>query len=250
MRSLPIIYLDERLVAVNKPAGLLVHRSAIDRSETEYAMQILRDQLGRWVYPLHRLDKATSGALLFALDRDYAGIMTGIFSRGRVSKTYLAVVRGFTAEQGSIDHPLKVLQDRTTDHLAAPDKPAQEAVTDYERLATVEFPYPVGRYATARFSLIKAHPRTGRMHQLRRHMKHIFHPIIGDTTYGDGKQNEFFRRELGCRRLLLHSSEISFPHPATGHPVRILAHPEPDLRAFLLRLNWDRNITDLLMTSP
>lgn len=247
MKSLPLLYQDEHLVAVNKPSGLLVHRSDIDRHESEYAMQILRDQLGQWVYLLHRLDKATSGVLMFALDRETARRMTRSFTGGAISKSYFAIVRGFTPEAERIDHPLKERRGKMriemriemTDKRAAMDKPERAAVTEYRRLATVELPRPVGRYPTARYSLIQAAPLNGRMHQIRRHLKHIFHPIIGDTTYGDGKQNEFFRLEFNCRRLLLHSHAAEFLHPHSGKQVRIHAPLDEDFGAILREFSWE-----------
>jgi tRNA pseudouridine65 synthase len=247
MKSLPVLYQDEHLVAVNKPSGLLVHRSDIDRHESEYAMQILRDQLGQWVYPLHRLDKATSGVLLFALDRESARLMTRSFTEGTISKSYLAVVRGFTRELERIDHPLNERRDKMRskirsemiDKRAARDKPERTAVTEYRRLATVELPRPAGRYPTARYSLVQAAPLNGRMHQIRRHLKHISHPIIGDTTYGDGKQNEFFRTEFNCRRLLLHSQAAEFLHPYSGKQVRIHAPLDEDFGNILRKFLWE-----------
>ena len=239
MISLPILYEDEHLAVVNKPAGLLVHRSAIDRRETVYAMQLLRDQLRRWVYPLHRLDKATSGALVFALDREAARRMMRSFIDGQIAKSYLAVVRGFTAESACIDHPLRSPWDRRVCSGEDRERPAQGARTQYRRLATVELPYPVGRYPTARYSLIEAAPLTGRMHQIRRHLKHIFHPVIGDTTYGDGRQNEFIRQTFGCRRLLLHSRTIAFTHPFARTQVRVHAPLDEDFNALLAAVNWD-----------
>lgn len=236
-RALPVLFQDDHLVAVHKPAGLLVHRTGIDRRETEYALQRVRDQLGRRVYPLHRLDKATSGVLLFALDRETARRMTEAFTAGRISKSYLAVVRGFTDEAGRIDHPVPARKDRREGPLG--DSRPKEAVTDYLRLATVELPHPVGRYATARYSLVRANPLTGRTHQIRRHMKHIFHPLIGDTTYGDGRQNEFFRTRFNCRRLLLHCRETAFSHPGTGREVRIRAPLEEDLIALFREFAWE-----------
>jgi tRNA pseudouridine65 synthase len=202
-------------------------------------MQVLRDQLGRWVYPLHRLDKATSGVLVFALDREIARHMTEIFTDGRVAKSYCAVVRGFTDDSGLIAHPLKEPRDRMADHRTDPDRPAREAVTEYRRLATVELPHPVGRYATARYSLIAATPRTGRMHQIRRHLKHIFHPVIGDTTYGDGKQNAFFRIRFRCNRLLLHARQIAFMHPLSGQHISICAPLDDAFIAVLRGLQWE-----------
>ena len=235
MTELSILYRDDLLVAMNKPAGLLVHRSFIDRRETVFAMQLLRDQLGRRVYPLHRLDKATSGVLLFALDPGTARTMTEALTGRKVAKSYLAVVRGYTGEVGLIDHPLSEPRDYAGRSGERGPKPASTA---YRRLATVELPFPTDRHATARFSLLRAEPLTGRMHQVRRHLKHIFHPIIGDTTYGDGRQNELFRERFACRRLLLHAEEIAFPHPASGLPVRVRAPLDPDFSALLEKLAW------------
>ena len=238
MISLPILYQDEHLVAVNKPAGLLVHRTNLDRHETEIAMRLVRDQLGQWVYPFHRLDKATSGVLLFALDKETARRMTQSFTEGRVTKSYLAVVRGFTKDAERIDHPLREIADKMTGQNADRDKPGKEAVTEYRRLATVELPHPVGRYATARYSLIKASPLTGRNHQIRRHLKHIFHPVIGDTAYGDGKHNDFFRRQFDCHRLLLHAREIGFVHPYAGRLLTIEAPLDNVFNDLLEALQW------------
>lgn len=240
MRSLPVLYQDEQLVAVNKPSGLLVHRSAIDRHETEIAMQIVRDQLGQWVYPLHRLDKATSGVLVFALDQETARAMTRSFTDAAVSKKYLAIVRGFTGEGDRIDHPLQDRWDKMNGVEEKGNRPEKHAVTEYHRLATVELPQPVGQYATARYSLVAAAPLTGRTHQIRRHMKHIFHPVVGDTTYGDGKQNELFRRAFNCHRLLLHASTIEFLHPLTGRRLSIEAPLDHTFIALLQALHWDK----------
>ena len=239
MKTLPILYQDEHLVAVNKPAGLLVHRSSIDRHEHENAMKIVRDQLGQWVYPFHRLDKSTSGVLVFARDKETARLMTQFFTDARISKDYLAVVRGFTNEAERIDYALKEIADRKADQRTDKDKPAKQSVTDYRRLASIELPYPVGRYSTARYSLIAASPMTGRNHQIRRHLKHVFHPIIGDTTYGDGKQNDFFRRQFNCHRLLLHARKIEFDHPYTGQPLPIRAPLDNAFSALLEELQWD-----------
>jgi len=233
-----ILHLDPYLVAVNKPAGWLVHRSAIDRHETRIVLQQVRDQLGRRVYPLHRLDKPTAGVLLFALDADTARIMTERFAAGDVHKRYLAIVRGHLPEQDVIDHPLAEEQDETTDRLADQDKPPQQAVTGYRRLAVAELPYPVGRYATARYSLVQAFPRTGRKHQIRRHMKHIFHPIVGDTTHGDGKQNRLFREKFRCNRLLLAAHGMSFAHPGTDQALDIVAPLDEEFIRIGAALGW------------
>ena len=238
MKRIPVLYQDEYLVAVNKPTGLLVHRSGIARHETDHAMKVVRNQLGQWVYPFHRLDRATSGVLLFALDQETARRMTRLFTEDKISKTYLAVVRGHTREEERIVHPLKERRDRMADQRADKDKPAQQAITAYRRLATVELPQPVGRYATARYSLVQVKPQTGRNHQIRRHMKHIFHPVVGDTTYGDGKQNDFFRKSFNCGRLLLHANTLEFPHPYTCAQIVIQAPLDDAFSVLLEALEW------------
>jgi tRNA pseudouridine65 synthase len=236
--AMQILYLDSHLVAVDKPAGLLVHRSAIDRHETRYALQQARDLIGRKVYPVHRLDKPTAGVLLFALSPQLARAMTEQFAAGAVGKRYLAVVRGHVADAGVIDHPLREEPDAMTDRRASRDKAAQPAVTEYRCLARAELPYGAGRYATSRFSLVQALPRTGRKHQIRRHMKHIFHPIVGDTTHGDGRQNALFRARLGCSRLLLAATGMSFAHPVTQRRVDIAAPLDADFLRVLEALGW------------
>lgn len=236
--TLPILYQDETLIAVNKPAGLLVHRSEIDRHETRFAMQLVRNQIGQHVYPLHRLDKPTAGVLLFALTPEIARSMMEQFANHRVHKRYLAVVRGYTEEAAVIDYPLKEELDKMTDRQAQQDKPAQPAVTEYHRLATIELPYAVGRYSSARYSLLRLTPRTGRKHQIRRHMKHIFHPIIGDTSHGDGKQNDFFRQQFNCQRLLLAATELEIIHPTTHQPLLIQAPLDVDYQQIIDTFGW------------
>lgn len=237
--DLPVLYQDEFLVAINKPAGLLVHRSEIDRHETRFAVQLLRDQLGQKVFPLHRLDKPTAGVLVFALNPEIARNMMTIFMADSIEKTYLAVVRGYSAEQAIIDYPLQEQLDKMTDRLAQQDKAAQTAITHYRRLATVELPFAVGRYPTSRYSLLQLSPKTGRKHQLRRHLKHIFHPIIGDTTHGDGKHNDFFRQQLNCRQLLLASTRLGFPHPVTGRRLEIQAPLDAGFGRIVTGLEWN-----------
>lgn len=238
---LEILYQDEHLVAINKPAGLLVHRSNIDRHETRFAVQLLRDQIGHHVFPVHRLDKPTSGVLLFALNAGVARQMMAVFINGNVRKRYLAIVRGYVGLQGSIDYPLHETLDRMTDRQAAEDKPAQAALTHFKCLAKAEMPFPTKRHSTSRYSFIELVPETGRKHQLRRHMKHIFHPIVGDTTHGDGKQNAFFRTYLGSHRLLLTASDLQFPHPVSDTLVSIHAPLDAEFVRVIEQLNWQAN---------
>ncbi|MFT7387178.1 MAG: tRNA pseudouridine65 synthase [Candidatus Endobugula sp.] len=218
-----IIYRDEYLIAIHKPAGLLVHKSPIDKHETQYAMQILRDQIGQWVYPLHRLDRPTSGVLLFGLSPKIAQLMGQQFEQQAMGKTYRAIVRGYTALEGIIDHPLKPTADFKQDKQRMALKPAQEAVTHYRRLGIIEVDYAVDQFPTSRYSLVELYPKTGRKHQLRKHAKHLSHPIIGDPKYGKSKHNHFFKQHFNCHRLLLAAIKMDFAHPITAQPITINA---------------------------
>ncbi len=187
-------------------------------------MQTLRDQIGQLVYPVHRLDRPTSGVLLFALNSDIARTLSLQFEQHKVTKTYLAVVRGAMTAGGRIGYPLKVRLDKIADKFADTDKPPEPAITDYQVLATTEQPFvSCQRFTTSRYSLVELTPITGRKHQLRRHMKHIFHPIVGDTTYGDKVQNRAIIAHVGVKRLLLHAYQLNFSHPVTGQPMCITA---------------------------
>lgn len=230
---LEVLYQDAHVVAVNKPSGLLVHRTKLDRSATSYALQRVRDQIGQRVYPVHRLDKPTSGVLLFALSSEAARALTASFTGGNVQKTYLAVVRGWPYDEGLVDHALKERPDKTTDARARTDKPPQPAQTAYWTLARAEVPVAVDRYPTSRYALVEARPLTGRKHQLRRHLKHLAHPIIGDRKYGKNIHNDFFVRHYGCRRLLLHAARLTVPHPATGASLTLAAPLDADFTAVL-----------------
>jgi tRNA pseudouridine65 synthase len=236
--ELTILYQDEYLVAINKPSGLLVHRSEIDKRETLFALQLTRDLIGQHVYPVHRLDRPTSGVLLFALSSDVARKMSELFIAGLVQKTYLAVVRGITPEQLNIDYALKEILDKKSDKNANKDKEPQSAQTSLVRLADIELPFPSGRYEQTRYSLVELKPHTGRKHQLRRHMAHIRHPIIGDTNHGDGKQNKAAREHLQLDRLALMAKELSFPHPITNKNIVITAPIDGTLTALFDLFNY------------
>ena len=234
--SLPILYRDDSLIAIHKPAGLLVHRSVLDRHETRFALQILRDQIGQHVYPVHRLDKGTSGVLLFALDREVGRALTQRFERGEIGKRYVAVVRGHPPESGEIDHPLTRMADEHSGITASAD--AQPAHTRYRRLATVELPYQVDRYPSSRYALVELQPLTGRWHQLRRHLKHIAHPIIGDATHGKGRHNRLFQELFGYPRLLLAATEMRLTHPVSGEDLCLQAGLAEDFAEVIGRLGW------------
>lgn len=225
-------------MVINKPSGLLVHRSSIDRHETRFALQLLRDQIGQRVFPVHRLDKPTSGLLVFARSSDMARRLSEQFARREVNKYYLAVVRGYCPPAGAIDHPLVEKQDRIADAKATTNKPAQDALTEYRCLAQVEWPERVDRYPHARYSLVELQPQTGRKHQLRRHMKHIGHPIIGDATHGKGVHNRFFAVRFDCKRLLLACHRLEFRHPMTGQTLRLAADPDDAFMRVVNAFGW------------
>lgn len=235
MEPLAILYRDETLVAVDKPSGLLVHRTGIDAGETRFAVQMLRDQLGRRVYPAHRLDKGTSGVLLFALDGATHAALSTMFATCRVEKTYLAVVRGHPPAFGMIDHPLAVLDG---DAMPIAGSLSQTARTRFRRLATTELPIRLDRYPSSRYALVELTPESGRRHQLRRHLKHISHPIIGDTTYGKGRHNRLFKELFGSTRLLLACTRLNLRHPTSGETLQIDAPLAPELVAVLGQLGW------------
>ncbi len=237
-RELDILYQDDYLVAVQKPSGLLVHRSWLDSAATEFALQIVRDQVGQHVYPAHRLDRPTSGVLLFALSGEVAALMAQQFSGRLMDKSYLALVRGYLGD-GELDYALKEELDKIADKQADANKPAQEAVTQFRCLGQAELPFAVGRYPTSRYSLMYLSPKTGRKHQLRRHMAHLRHPIVGDTSHGDGKHNRFFREHFGNDRLLLHAASLAFEHPVTKQSIKIDAPLDPSFIHILQAMGLD-----------
>ena len=213
---LPILYQSLDLVAINKPHGLLVHRSPIASDASEFAIQLLRDQLGQRVYPVHRLDRKTSGVLLFALNEVMNAAMQQQFMAGQVHKTYLALVRGYTPDEQTIDYPLRRDEGRHAGTM-------QEAVTHLKTLQRTEIPLPHGKHQTSRYSLVELTPETGRMHQLRKHMAHILHPIIGDRPHGCNKQNKLFLAYFGMNTMLLHARQIAFAHPVSVEAIVIEA---------------------------
>jgi len=227
-----IVYMDDAVVAVNKPCGMLVHRSNLDR-RSPTVMRELRRLTGKMVWPVHRLDRPTSGLLLMAFSPELAAILNEGFRYHRVQKEYLAVVRGYAEDQGTVDHPVKNSRGNP--------KPA---VSRYRRLATVELPIPVGRYKTARYSLVKVALETGRYHQIRQHFHHLSHPIVGDTVYGDGRHNRLFRENLACRRLLLFSVSLTFPHPVDGRLLSLSCGLGDQERALFEDFGWAAEVPE------
>ena len=208
-----ILYRDEALAVLAKPSGLLVHRGWDD--DKEVAVTLARVALGKFVFPVHRLDRGASGALVFALSSEVAAALHAAFEDGRVEKRYLAAVRGIAPESATIDHPIPRREDG----------PRVPAVTRIRRLATA-----------LHASLVEAMPLTGRLHQVRRHLKHISHPILGDANYGKGSLNRALREEHGLARLALHAASVRFAHPVTGASIEVAAPLPADLASPLASL--------------
>lgn len=201
---LEIIYQDPYLVAINKPHGLLVHRSSIAADAEEFALQMVRDQIGKTVYPVHRLDRKTSGILVFALNSRMAAKLKTTFEDAGTIKTYTAIVRGYFPDQIDVDYALTNDRGKT-----------QDAITSFKTLKRTELPIPFGKFETSRYSLIEAYPKTGRMHQIRKHLNHLRHPIIGDRPHGCNKQNKLFKERWNMNTLLLHAIQLEIIHPVT-----------------------------------
>lgn len=223
---LEIIYQDEVIVIVNKPTGLLVHRSPIAADASEFAIQVLRDQIGQKVFPVHRLDRKTSGLLVFALNEEVNKLMQVAFMNRAIEKKYLAIVRGFVAENGTIDYALTNEAGKV-----------QDALTHFRLLQHFEIEIPNGKFTTARYSLVEVEPETGRMHQIRKHFAHIFHPIIGDRPHGCNKQNKLFLEKWGMNSMLLHASELTFKHPIFNQEMTFKAPLPADFNLTIERLS-------------
>ncbi|MBD1584313.1 tRNA pseudouridine(65) synthase TruC [Pseudoalteromonas sp. S16_S37] len=235
---LEIVYQDENYVAINKPSGLLVHRSFLDKRETQFAMQMLRDQLGQHVFPVHRLDRPTSGVLLFALSSEAARDMNQVFIDGNIEKRYLALVRGFAPESVFLDKPLKEELDKIADKFANQDKAPQEAQTQFNCLYQASLPIPFGKYPSIRYSLVECFPKTGRKHQIRRHLKHLSYPIIGDVNHGDNKHNHFFFEHFSLQRLMLFATSLKFVHPYSKETITIKARLGEQMLSICEQLGW------------
>ncbi|EBH8751666.1 tRNA pseudouridine(65) synthase TruC [Salmonella enterica subsp. enterica serovar Kua] len=235
---LEILYQDPWLVAVNKPAGWLVHRSWLDRDEKVVVMQTVRDQIGQHVFTAHRLDRPTSGVLLMGLSSEAGRRLAQQFEQHHIRKRYHAIVRGWLMDDAVLDYPLVEERDKIADKFAREDKAPQPAVTQYRGLATVEMAVPTGRYPTTRYGLVELEPKTGRKHQLRRHLAHLRHPIIGDSKHGDLRQNRSAAEHFACRRLMLHASRLELTHPFTGQPLMIQAGLDETWMQALTQFGW------------
>lgn len=224
---LEIVYQDEHLIAINKPHGLLVHRSSIATDAKEFALQMLRDQVNRYVSPVHRLDRKTGGLLLFTFEKEVEIAMHKQFQEGLVKKKYKAIVRGYAPDSQDIDYPL-----------VKENGMIQDAFTSFITLNRAELDIPLGKHPTSRYSLVEASPTTGRMHQLRKHFAHIFYPIIGDRKHGCNKQNKLFKEQWEMTTMLLHASELEFTHPVTGEQIHLHAQLQDEFNRVMGIMGW------------
>lgn len=222
---LEIVYQDQYMVAVNKPHGLLVHRSSIAADAEEFALQLVRDQIGKTVYPVHRLDRKTSGLLVFALKSRIAAKLKTIFEDANTQKTYSAIVRGYFPDAIEVDYALTNDRGKT-----------QEAITHFKTISRTELPVPFGKFETSRYSLIEASPKTGRMHQIRKHLNHLRHPIIGDRPHGCNKQNRLFKERWNMTTMLLHARQLELVHPVSAIPMVLQAEPFEEFKRMLEEL--------------
>lgn len=233
---LSVLYVDEHLIAVAKPSGMFVHPSDADRSVKESVLKCVREQFNQYLYPVHRLDRATSGIVLLARSSIAASRMGTLFSGRCVKKTYRALVRGHCPATGTIDRPLMPPRGkgRPAGH---PHTETQEAVTEFITLQRYEIPLQSDSYPVTWCSLIDASPLTGRFHQIRRHLNSVAHPIIGDTTHGDSRQNRFFGKEFRLTRLMLAAVRLEFPHPVTEARLQIESLPDQSFSGLIDQLS-------------
>lgn len=215
--NIRIYFQDDNLVVIEKPAGFQVH------TPTEYAQDgkivrknnvsiLLRKQLEKNIFTVHRLDRATSGVMMFSLSSEVARLIQKKFHAREVKKTYVCLVRGWTEDAGVIDIPLAKSNDSGE---------MMEARTEYETLHRFELPHALGKYEKVRYSVVRVHPITGKLHQIRRHFKHISHPLVGDTVHGDGKHNRLWKdllEKAGGKQsyLFLKAYALEMKHPITA----------------------------------
>lgn len=213
---LDIIYQDDHIVVVDKPQGMLVHRSKMAQDADTFLLQELRNQIGRRVNAVHRLDRKTSGLILFAFEGDITKQLQDQFLSKTVEKLYLAIVRGYFAGPLLLDYDLTDDRGRV-----------QDAVTHFDLIEQVEVDVPFGGHPTSRYSMISAMPETGRLHQIRKHLAHLRHPIIGDRPHGCNKQNKLFKERWAMTNMLLHAYRLSFDHPVDHRRLELRTPPPP-----------------------
>lgn len=238
---LDILYQDEHLVVINKPSGLLVHRTQLASQETDAVVQRLNSQLGKWVYPVHRLDRGTSGALVLTFCAETARHLSEQFSQAKVNKSYLCVVRGHPDETGTIDYPLAKLNENKGQSRFKIEGTEKEAITHFKCLSSFTLNHSVSKYSTTRCALLEVKTEQGRKHQIRRHFKHLRYPLIGDTRYGCRHHNKLFRQLDQPQRLMLHASTLIFTHPVSLETVNCMA-PIPESFSHFIQYLTNHNI--------
>jgi tRNA pseudouridine65 synthase len=219
-QPIQIVYQDDDIVAVFKPAGVIVHRGPSTGKEEPILLQILRDQLEQFLYPVHRLDRPTAGIVLMAKSSQVASKLGEMFMSQQVHKHYQALVRGHMPGECKVDRPL--LHPKYFEERFSGEHPLQAAITHFRCLRHYEVPWPASGFETSRFSLLEIRPEYGRWHQIRRHLNCLGHPIIGDHRHGDHRWNQMFYQRTGIYRMLLTAMRLDFRHPTTHEPVSIL----------------------------
>lgn len=248
MKALTVLYQDGLLVAVNKPAGLMVHSGHQLSHGRHNVIQTLNNQFGTRHYAVHRLDKPTSGVLLLARDQDAASQLAQQWQARSIEKRYLAVCRGFVEQsQFALDAPMAPPTDRFAKN--PQPQPEQQCITEFQRLAQIELPVAIDKYPNSRYSLLEALPVTGRKHQIRRHLRLINHPILRDGRYGKGRHSQYFRDQLGVEQMLLHAWQLSFEHPLSGERLTLNAPLDEVWLGLLQRFGWSEALPEPLRSS-
>jgi len=237
--NLEILYQDEHIIAVNKPHGMLVHKSRIAKDETVFVLQTLKNQINKWVIPANRLDRQTGGVLLFSLNENTDKLLKKMFAENKISKTYLCLVRGFPPISGTINHDLMKENGNI-----------QNATTEFETILNFELPIEVSRYPQSRYSIVKAHPITGRFHQIRRHFAKERYYIIGDKPHGECKQNKMYEQRFELNTMLLHCYELIFEHPISNEKLKIRAKLQAPFTSTIKKIDveFELNIYETLMS--
>ena len=226
---LEILYQDNHYIAVIKPYGLLVHRTTFVDDKRRFALQKLRNQIKKWIYPIHRLDGPTTGVLVFGLHKKAASKLSDLFRKRNMKKTYYALVRGHAPEKGIIEEPIQ----------KHPKAYPQKAKSEYVTVAKGILPIAQFGYEQLYYSLVRVRPYTGRMHQIRKHLKHINCPIICDRRYGDWRHNKLFNVQFEMKNLFLVAKKLEFLHPYTQEAIEIEAPFSDDMLKMAERFGWD-----------
>ncbi|MEO0896352.1 MAG: pseudouridine synthase [Bacteroidota bacterium] len=231
-KELEILYLDDHIVAVNKPAGMIVHRNEYTQEEFENLLNLLSRQLKKYLFPVHRLDRATAGVMIFALTKEASNKLMQMFAEKQVYKEYLTIVRGLAEESGIITRELR----------KKPSRKFQKAETHFWCLTQKELPIPLNDFPQVRYSLLKVHPVTGRRHQIRRHLSYEHHPILGDKKHGHSTHNNLWKEELKLEGLMLQSHHLKFDHPMENKEINLRVDPAPHIQKALEYMGWEEAI--------